>query len=118
MMSPFSPCFLLLPSSLCTWNTLFDLQGLVPGASLTSPALFLAPHTHLTATYLFVPAVPSTLRPHSPIPSPIPPQPPKLGSRVISSKKPSLTTSCLSVPLLWASLYYATSEMKIVHFPA
>lgn len=76
-------------------NSIFNLQGFVPGSSIISPALFLvtplAPHAHLIASSLwaFVPAVPSTPRPHQLFPAPIPPHPPKLSSRVTSSKKPS-----------------------------
>lgn len=40
-----------------------------------------------------------------------------LAQGLVSSKEPSLTTSRLCVPLLWASLSHATSEMKTVHFP-
>lgn len=70
--NPHPGSFLLLPSPLCPWNTLFSLQGLVPGAPLIPPALFLAPHTHLTASSLwaFLSAVSSPLRPHGPPPPP------------------------------------------------
>lgn len=119
--NPHPGSFLLLPSPLCPWNTLFSLQGFVPGAPLIPPALFLAPHTHLTASSLwaFLSAVSSPLRPHGPT-SPLTNSSStnlNLAQGLVSSKEPSLTTSRLCVPLLWASLSHATSEMTTVHFP-